>query len=167
MIHMKCTNCGMSGMTTKRENLPYAALPSVVLVGVDVSRCVDCGEYEVTIQNGHELERAIVEVVIGMPRRLTGNEVRFLRTQLGVNGTEFARLIGSTASTVSRWETEAQPIGEHADKLLRALVLLKQDTTGFELAKFAEISGDVVENKPKGPAYRLQRSGKQWKSLTA
>jgi transcriptional regulator with XRE-family HTH domain len=63
--------------------------------------------------------------VIEESGRLTGAEIKFLRTVLDYTSVEFARLIGASPVTVSRWEHDAQPIGHHADALIRALVLLR------------------------------------------
>ena len=122
-----CFNCGHK-MRTRRENVPFLGLPGVVLVGVPVSRCPSCGEYEVAIPNIDELHRVLalrVLRVVDESGRLTGAEIKFLRTVLDYTSAEFARLIGASPVTVSRWEHGAQPIGHHADALVRALVLLR------------------------------------------
>ena len=119
-----CFNCGHK-MRTRRENVPFLGLPGVVLVGVPVHRCPNCGEYEVTIPNIDELHRVLALRVIEESGRLTGAEIKFLRTVLDYTSAEFARLVGASPVTVSRWEHDAQPIGHHADALVRALVLLR------------------------------------------
>ena len=73
---MKCMQCGHA-VTTKRENVPYTALPGTVLVGVDVSRCPNCGEYEVAIPAIDELNRVLAGAVIRKPARLSGGPGRF------------------------------------------------------------------------------------------
>src|SRR5215467_6548131 len=100
---MNCLQCGHA-MTTKRENFPYTALPGTVLVGVEVSRCANCGEYEVAIPAIDELNRVLAREVIRKRGRLVGPEIRFLRSYLGYSGGDFAKLIGSDPATVSRWE---------------------------------------------------------------
>lgn len=119
-----CFNCGHK-MRTRRENVPFLGLPGVVLVGIPVKRCPSCGEHEVAIPNIDELHRVLALRVIEESGRLTSAEIKFLRTVLDYTGAEFARLIGASPVTVSRWEHGAQPIGHHADALVRALVLLR------------------------------------------
>jgi putative zinc finger/helix-turn-helix YgiT family protein len=119
-----CFNCGAK-MRTRRENVPFLGLPGVVLVGVPVSRCGGCGEHEVTIPNIDELHRVLALRVIEESGRLTSREIKFLRTVLDYTSAEFARLVGASPVTVSRWEHDVQPIGHHADALVRALVLLR------------------------------------------
>jgi predicted RNA-binding Zn-ribbon protein involved in translation (DUF1610 family) len=43
-----CFSCGHK-MTTRREDVPYLGLPGTMLLGVNVSRCPNCGEHEVNI----------------------------------------------------------------------------------------------------------------------
>jgi len=145
-------------MTTKRENVPYTALPSTVLVGVPVSRCSNCGEHEVAIPAIDELNRVIAQAVIRKPGRLTGGEVRFLRSYLGYSGADFAALIRSDPATVSRWEGGKQPIGHHTDLLLRAMVALDKKVEEYPITTFTTI-GDGSE---KAARYAFKPTAKKW-----
>lgn len=155
---MKCINCGHA-MITKRENVPYTALPGAVLIGVPVSRCASCGEYEVAIPAIDELNRVLAGAVIRKRGRLVGGEVRFLRTYLGYSAADFAKLIGSDPATVSRWESDKQPIGHHTDLLLRAMVALDRKVDEYPIAAFAEVKADVI----KRPRYVFKPAAKTWK----
>jgi len=155
----KCINCGHA-TTTKRENAPYTALPGAVLIGVPVSRCAHCGEYAVAIHAIDELNRVLAGAVIRKRARLVGGEVRFLRSYLGYSGADFAKLIGSDPATVSRWESDKQPIGHHADLLLRAMVVLDRKVDEYPIAAFAEVSADGTER----PRYTFKPTLKTWKS---
>lgn len=156
---MKCINCGHT-MTTKRENAPYTALPGTVLVGVEVSRCRSCGEYEVAIPAIDELNRVLANAVIRKPGRLSGGEVRFLRSYLGYSSADFAKLIGGNPATVSRWETDKQQIGHQTDLLLRALVVLDKKMDQYPIKTFAEI-GDAPAPSPR---YAFKQAAKKWKA---
>jgi putative zinc finger/helix-turn-helix YgiT family protein len=155
---MKWLQCG-SAVTSKRENVPYKALPGTVLVGVSVSRCAHCGEYEIAIPAIDEINRALAQVVIRKPGRLSGAEVRFLRTYLGYSGVDFARLIHSDPASVSRWESDKQPIGHHTDLLLRAMVVLDKKTDEYPIALFATINGEGA----KPARYAFKRSAARWR----
>lgn len=157
---MKCVNCGHA-MTTKRENVPYTALPGAVLVGVSVSRCPNCGEYEVAIPAIDELNRVLAGAVIRKRARLVGAEVRFLRSYLGYSGADFARLIGSDPATVSRWESDKQAIGHHTDLLLRAMVALDRKVDEYPIANFAEVQEKATER----PRYAFKATAKKWKPI--
>ena len=155
---MKCMHCGHA-MTTKRENVPYMALPGTVLVDVPVSRCPSCGEYEVAIPAIDQLNQMLAQEVIRKPSRLAGAEVRFLRTYLGLSGADFAKLIGSDPATVSRWEGDKQPIGHHTDLLLRAMVALDKKVEEYPITTFAGI-----RDKAAKPRYAFKHSAKTWKA---
>ena len=157
---MKCIECGHE-MTTKRENAPFKALPGTVLVGVEVSRCSNCGSSEVAIPAMDELVRVLAGTVIRKRGRLNGSEVRYLRKYLGYSSADFAKRIGSSASTVSKWENDAQPIGLHSDLLLRAMVALDKKIDSYTSDAFTEI-----EDKPaKRASYAFSPSSsrsKRW-----
>jgi len=162
MPRFMCMQCG-SAMTTKRENAPYKALPGTVLVGVEVNRCPNCGEYEVAIPAIDELNRLLAYAVINRRGRLNGGEVRFLRSYLGYSGADFAKLIGSSASTVSKWESDSQPIGHHADLLLRALVLVGKKVAEYSIETFKEISAADEKKPAKAAPYAFTQTAKKWK----
>jgi putative zinc finger/helix-turn-helix YgiT family protein len=161
---MKCINCGHV-MTTKRENVPYTALPGAVLVGVPVSRCASCGEYEVAIPAIDELNRVLASAVIRKRGRLAGGEIRFLRSHLGYSAADFAKLIGSDPATVSRWESDKQAIGHHTDLLLRAMVALDRKVDEYPIAAFAEVKAGATARS----RYAFRPAAKTWKptQLTA
>jgi putative zinc finger/helix-turn-helix YgiT family protein len=156
---MKCINCGHA-MTTRRENVPYTALPGTVLIGVPVSRCARCGEYEVAIPAIDELNRVLAGAVVRKRSRLAGAEVRFLRSYLGYAAADFAKLIGSDPATVSRWESDKQRIGHHTDLLLRAMVALDRKVDEYPIATFAEIKAEATEQ----PRYAFKPAAKKWKA---
>jgi DNA-binding transcriptional regulator YiaG len=162
MSIIKCTECG-AAMTTKRESVPYEALPGTVLVGVEVSRCPN-GHHEVSIPAIDELNRMLAMDVIQTTRRLNGGEIRFLRTYLGYSSGDFAELIKTDAATVSRWEGGKQDIGNHADLLLRALVVLDKRVDEYPVAKFADIGGEPTETKKPTPRAFAPAPKSKWKA---
>lgn len=76
---MKCIECG-TAMKTRKENYCYdeCGLKHITLVGVDVSRCPKCGNYEISIPRIEGLHRLIARALIDEGTRFTGAEVRFL-----------------------------------------------------------------------------------------
>jgi DNA-binding transcriptional regulator YiaG len=134
-----------------------------VLVGVEVSRCPNCGDYEVAIPAVDELNSLLAHAVINRRRRLNGGEIRFLRSHLGYSGADFAKLIGSSPSTVSKWESDSQPIGHHADLLLRALVVMGKQVTDYSIDTFKEISAASQKKPAKTAPYAFTQTAKKWK----
>jgi putative zinc finger/helix-turn-helix YgiT family protein len=145
-----CFNCGHK-MTTRRENVPFLGLPDTTLLGVNVSRCPNCGEYEVEIPMLEELHRQLALQVVEKAGRLSGAEIKFLRTVLDYSSAAFARLVGANPITVSRWEHEAQPIGHHADALIRALVVLRI------VAKFSREKLEQIARAVAAPPSRVRK----------
>jgi transcriptional regulator with XRE-family HTH domain len=92
-----------------------------------------------------------------------------LRSYLGYSGADFAGLIGSSASTVSKWESDSQPIGHHADLLLRALVVVGKKVDEYPLATFAQISASSASRTSERKSTKLQPhaftpAAKKWKA---
>lgn len=160
---MKCMQCG-SPMKTKRENFLYGAsgLP-VTLLGVEVSRCKKCGEFEVAIPRIEELHRVIAMEVIGKRARLAPAEIRFLRKVLGWSGADLARRIGVGVGAVSRWENGRDPMGPVADRLLRLMVAHTKAGTDYPVDRLAE----VAEEAPEPLRLGMQPDAKGWHAAAA
>ncbi len=140
---MKCIQCDHA-MITARENVPYQSLPGTVLVGVEVSRCPNCGEFEIAIPAIEELDRVLANAVIRKSGRLSGSEARFLRKYLGYSGSDFAAMIGTDKATVSRWETDKQPIGQQTDRLYRTLVALDKKVEEYPINALSKLDDTVA-----------------------
>src|SRR5579883_463805 len=102
---MKCFECGTE-MTSAHENYHYTAcgLPNVTLKDIEVRRCPNCGDYEPLIPQIEDLHRVIAFAVATQPSRLSAAEIKFLRKYLGWSGADFAKRMGVSQETVSRWE---------------------------------------------------------------
>jgi putative zinc finger/helix-turn-helix YgiT family protein len=144
--HNICFNRGHK-LVTKRENYPYGSLPGTVLVGIPVHRCPNCGEAEVEIPMLDELNRTLAEGLVTKTSRLVGAEIRFLRDWLDYPSVEFARLLGSRPTTVSRWEHDAQDISAHVDMLLRALITMA--LAGVPIESFKALGDALGGTKPR------------------
>jgi putative zinc finger/helix-turn-helix YgiT family protein len=142
---MKCPECG-EPMTSARENYSYTAsgLPYVTLVGVEVRRCKACGEHEVVLPKIEQLHRAIALAVISKHARLTAAEIRYLRKYLGWSGADFARHMGVTPESVSRWENEREQMGAVADRLLRLMVATKAPVSEYPLDALADLEDEAT-----------------------
>jgi putative zinc finger/helix-turn-helix YgiT family protein len=147
-------------MTSARENYNYSScgLPHVTLQGVEVRRCPDCGEHEVVIPRMTELHQAIARAVVTKKARLMAAEVKFLRKHLGWSGADFARHMGVTAETVSRWENGREPMGAVADRLLRLMVVTQAPKTEYPIDALAEL-----EDEPAPARVRLSAGRQGWR----
>ena len=138
---MTCLECG-GKMKIGTENYKYDAsgLPGITLVDVEVARCAECGEIEVTIPNIEGLHRALAMAISHKRERVTPKEVRFLRKYLGLSGADFADHIGVAPETVSRWETGKAAMSGTAERYLRLLVLTREPVSHYPLEMLKEVA---------------------------
>jgi putative zinc finger/helix-turn-helix YgiT family protein len=167
MSNWKCLRCGGGKAKTTRENEPMdEAMPGIVLLGVEVTKCLQCGNREVAIPHLDALLKLVAETIVKKPGRLTGDEVRVVRSYLELSGTELAEIMDATPATVSRWENNKTPVGRTADLLLRAIVMLHHGQQ-IPVSTFRSISGLLAEDREaRVPAiYQFKLDGGAWKSV--
>lgn len=146
---MKCPQCG-HGMKTGRENYLYreSGLPNVTLVGIEVSRCPECGEHEAVIPKIEQLHRALAVAVAQKAPGLIPEEIRFLRKYLGWSGGDFAEHMGVAAETVSRWENGSTTMSATAERLLRLAALRLEPVRDYPLEILKGVArGKAVEQR--------------------
>jgi len=116
---MKCLDCNKD-MTVAKEVYHYteSGLDNVYLHNVEVYRC-ECGEEFASIPAIIKLNSVIGLNLIKKKTYLSGNEIRFLRKNAGLNAKSFAEFIGVNKSTLSRWENNKQDIDKSNDRLVR------------------------------------------------
>jgi len=142
-----------------RENHRYdeSGLPNVVLVGVDVRRCTNCGFQHVVVPHIEDLHRGLAQLVAKQAAKLTNAEIRFLRKYLGYDRPMFAKVMGVDEGTVSHWET-GRPMGAIADRLLRVLVMRETPIEEYPNDALA----DVAQEGAKMPPLRMRPDGAGW-----
>lgn len=79
------------------------------------------GEDVVYIPKVNKLHKVISLGIISKQGKITGKELRFLRTEMGLKQSELADLIGKDGQTVGRWEREEHPLDSTADILIRTV----------------------------------------------
>jgi DNA-binding transcriptional regulator YiaG len=109
-------------MTRLDYRYDECGLDNVILVGLEACED-DGGEAVVTIRNPNGLHRAIVEGIAKKPTGITGRELRFVRTELGLTQAEMAAVISKDVQTVGRWERGEHPIDPTADTVIRVMAL--------------------------------------------
>lgn len=99
----------------------------------------DAGETVVSIPNINGLHRAIA---CGLARKrgsLTGRELRFLRTEMGLTQAELGDLVHRESLAISRWERNEIEIDSNAETLIR---LRAAEVLGLNLdASIRDVSG--------------------------
>lgn len=160
---MKCMRCGTK-MKTRRENRRYdfGGLDNVTLLDVEVRHCPECGADAVVVQNTEELHRALAHAVATQPERLSPREVRFLRMYLGLSSSDFARRMGVSPETVSRWERVQTPVpmAPPAERLLRLMVLVEKPVNEYPLDQLEEVG----KGEPVASWLKVKATGRHWKA---
>jgi YgiT-type zinc finger domain-containing protein len=114
---------GAAKVTRGDYRFTESGLKSVVLKNVELVQCGDCGAVAPRIPRLDDLMRAIALALIAKPYKLRGEDIRFLRKYLRMNGCQFAKLLSVAKSTFSRWENDEQILGPQSDRLIRLVVL--------------------------------------------
>jgi putative zinc finger/helix-turn-helix YgiT family protein len=128
---MKCVVCGKAGLKKVRTQLEYNG---VAVVNADVSECPKCGERYEGFDRVEQLSETIAHHIARRVERLTPAEIRFLRKYLGYSGRDFARFLGVTPETVSRWESSSpKPMPLSTEKLLRYMTLNDKPVSDYGL----------------------------------
>ena len=157
---MKCMMCG-SKMTEHKSGLfsyVSSGLSKVYLKGVHIHKCSnkECGEEEVTIPNIEELHELLAENIAKQNNILQPEEIRFLRTHLGFSGADFAKVMGVSPETVSRWEKGTVNMKEASERLLRVLVLSKLGP--FREYEDLKVYASKASKTPVKRVFELERS---------
>lgn len=119
-MNYRCSNCDATARKV-RTNYPFkeSGLSNVILKGIETIQCDRCGNADPVIPRANEVMKQLVLAVVEKPHGLTGQEIRFLRKYLGMNGPTFASHLGVDRSVLSRWENGHDRIGPQSDRLIR------------------------------------------------
>lgn len=83
------------------------------------------GECFVSVEDTEALHRSIGEFLVANRKEFAPAEVRFLRKTMDLTQSELGRWMGKDSQTVARWEKGQTPVPTVADRLLRAIYLLR------------------------------------------
>lgn len=157
---MKCTKCRNPMKVSTETRRAYAGLEGVEVEGVQVAHCEKCGNQIVSYRNIEQLNRNLAMKLATKHAALMPNEVRFLRTYLGLSGTDLAKRMGVNNATVSRWERLDKPaaMGPTAERLLRVMALSLEPVAKYPLEEMA-----ISEAAPLAARFRLAKSRKETK----
>ena len=143
-----CSSCG-SPAKIKSGSYQFveSGLKNVLLIGIDLIRCTQCKNVDPVIPSMNHLMQFLAGAVAGKPCKLSGSEIRFLRKYLKMTGEEFASLLGTDKTTISKWENDSDERGERADRLIRAVALILGDGLAEHhreiVRRFPEIEKDI------------------------
>ena len=120
---MRCTNCGKRmKKTVKDYHYTECGLDNVILKDLTMYVCT-CGEEGPLIPHVNELHKVIALLITKITAPLEGQEIKFLRKEMGLKAKELANILDVSPITISRWETGQADIGSANDRLLRLLFI--------------------------------------------
>lgn len=140
-----------------------SGLDNVILKIDDRELLVDeGGEQVIRIPAINILHHYIAQGIVCAPGTLTGREVKFLRTEMGLTQGQLGRLLHRDGQSIGRWERDESPLEPMLDMAIRQLVTEK---LGLEIPAFEKLSELVtpdtgprrirIEKTPDKPEYRL------------
>jgi transcriptional regulator with XRE-family HTH domain len=115
-MEYRYTECGL-------DNVVIEGMPDMI---------DDRGETTYRIENINGLHRVIAYAIVMHEHAISGNELRFLRTEMGLTQAELARVVHCDAQTVGRWERGETPLDPKAETLIRLHAVEKLDLEEFE-----------------------------------
>lgn len=117
MIH--CHFCGADAVSRHSSMETYQYKQQAYEVLVDYSVCNDCGEEVITTEQIHINEARIREAKKKLDSLLSCEEIRDIRTRLGLTQEEAAKVFGGGVNAFSKYERGEVTQSAAMDKLIR------------------------------------------------
>jgi len=107
-------------MRMNRYHYKECGLDNIIIEGIDILEDAD-GEEVIHIPRINQLHRIIAEAILRRPSRLSGKELRFLRTRMGKTQAQLAELLHRDVQTIARWEKGEVDMDGNAETLFRLI----------------------------------------------
>jgi len=104
----------------QRYHYTECGLDNVVLEGVIRVEDAD-GEETIYIPRINQLHKVIAKGIINRPTGMSGKELRFLRTEMGMTQAQLAELLHRDVQSIARWEKGEVEIDGNAETVVRLL----------------------------------------------
>ena len=154
----KCSNCAADCRVEKGEFLFLEFGLPVLLQGIQVVRCSECGVEDPIIPNLNGLMRCLALGVLRADRRLTGAEIRFLRKYIGLSSKEFAKKLGVDHTNLSKYENGRLTVSMSKDRLTRMITIALADglLEHFKVEDLRELVGQFEKMGADAPLIQPQ-----------
>ena len=117
---MRCMECGKEmKLTTAPLTEPYRG-ESFTVDGIEHYVC-ECGNVEMSSSEATKLAKALATQYAKARSLLSPDDIKTLRTDLGLTQREFESIMGVSKPTVSRWENGASQQSDMADRYMKAI----------------------------------------------
>jgi transcriptional regulator with XRE-family HTH domain len=139
---------------TKEFHYTASGLDNVILVGLP--ECVaDDGDTCVTIPRVNMLHKAIATGIVTRNGGMSGQEMKFLRTLMGMTQAELAKAVNRDAQTIGRWERGEFENDPNAEALVR---LIAAERLELDLkAPIEDVTGWCIQ-RADTPTIRIDAS---------
>ena len=135
----------MSQHATNEYHYTECGLPNVWIEGCHVRD--DAGEETIRIPNVRSLHRLISNGIVTSTGTLTGPELRYLRTEMGLTQTQLGELVHRERLTVSRWERGESTLDGATEAYIRILASHKLELDSCDPEIVSASCRLTVENK--------------------
>lgn len=109
----------------------------------------DDGDEVIQIPSINGLHIAIAEGIVTHEKGISGDELRFLRTEMGYTQAELARVVHVDKQTIGRWERGDTPLDSTAEVVVRKLAIEKLLIPyNDSIERLAESSVPSAETQP-------------------
>jgi putative zinc finger/helix-turn-helix YgiT family protein len=163
----KCLHCDTALEVIKDRAYRYreSGLDFVYLSGVLQYRCPKCGETSVEIPRVNDLHLLIGKALVCKKGLLAGDEVKFLRKEIGMKGKEIAAALSIEPETYSRWENGKRGVAPCHDKSLRMMyVMSASEKFGKVLSRdsISILSTIAIDKAPIKTRGKIKISSVEW-----
>ena len=140
-------------MLTNSYRYSECGLDNVFLEGVVVQQDAH-GEEVYTIEHILGLHKAIAHAIVSRRGGMSGSELRFIRSEMGLTQEELAKRLQCARITISRWERSEEAINLNAELVVKLLCAEKlcvdPDMTVEDMALCSDWSAEVTEIRIDG-----------------
>jgi len=157
---MRCPVCERAELVERVQNYHYreCGLDNVILTGITVRTCPECGALAPKIPKIEALHDCIAHALVMKNERLAPAEIVFLRKSLGWSGTLFAENMHSDRSQVSKWESGKVVMSKSNELLLREMVARRKKIEDYKTIDVARKEA----NKVVSLFVRIDEVKRQW-----
>lgn len=131
----------------------------ITVFGGAIERADENGEETIELLKPGELRAAASMLRCLTPERLRGAEMKAMRKILGLTLADLAKRMGERTApeTISRWESESQPMGGYAEKTLRLLICeeLWEKAPGIDYQAKMIVDLNVTDPWRADPSFEL------------
>lgn len=167
---MACYSCGYKGKlkNTKIKMYQYleSGLDNVFLANIPAVKCPECSIEIPVIEKVEQLHEIIAHAIFNKKFLLNGNEIRFLRTQLGYSQKDFAEEIDLAQGYMNRLEKGADPVTAEVDQTIRLNYLRLKGTPKRDYKALHSALDNSMKKREKGAqSLRLRPKESGWNLL--